>query len=237
MSAKVLFIPHGGGGGGGGEVNDGQNVGTGPGEVYRDKTGTTLNFRTLESQDGSLDISTAGNTVNLEVASVPPLPYIAVGYRDWVPPPNAWLLPFNGDPAEFPPDNLKTVLGEVNGFTLLGGGTGDGGRVEYTGTETRVFRIGITLTTVRPSISFFDSVATYYVGIQGPGGGGFTEIPISRQSERYNIVESDVVVHVEALAELQTGSQVALMATSVAPPLSSGLRVRIDGYSLVITSV
>jgi len=235
VSAKVLFIPHGGGGGGGGEVNEGANVGTGPGDVYRDKTGTTLNFRTLESQDGSLDISTTGNTVNLEVAPAPPLPCAFVGYRGWNPP-GGWVLPLSGQPPVVPPNNLQTVAGALNDFTLLGGPGGLGGRVEYTGTQRRVFSIGFTVTSVRPSFSIFDSIGLFYVGVNA-GGGGFAAIQPSIQRERYNIVESDVVFHVAAITELAPNDQVALMATSTAPSLASGLSLRFDGYSLVITSV
>lgn len=48
-----------------GAVTDAQNVGGGAGEIYRDKTGSTLNFRTLEVGDGALDLMTAGNNVIL----------------------------------------------------------------------------------------------------------------------------------------------------------------------------
>jgi hypothetical protein len=238
VSAKVLFIPHGGGGGGGGEVNEGANVGTGEGKVYKDKTGPTLNFRTLESQDGSLNITPTAPgdfTVNLEVASVPPLPYAFVGWRLWDPP-APWTLPLSGQPPVVPPDNLQTVAaaGALNDFTLLGGGSGLGGRVRYTGTETRSFRIGITATTVRPVFSIFDAIASFYVGVDT--GGGFAQISQSIQRERYNLVEADVVVHVEAIAELAPNDEVALMVGSNAAP-AIGLSLRLDGYTLVVTSV
>ncbi|MCP4244705.1 MAG: hypothetical protein GY772_29530 [bacterium] len=233
MSAKVLFIPHGGGGGGGGEVNEGANVGTGPGKVYKDKTGATLNFRTLESQDGSLNITPtlpADFTVNLEVATNP---YAFIGWRGWDPP-GSWTLPLALDPPVVPPNNLQTVAapGALNDFTLLGGGLG--GRVRYTGTQTRSFRIGITATTVRPVFSIFDAIASFYVGVNT--GGGFSQISQSIQRERYNLVEADVVVHVEAIAELDPNDEVALMVGSNAAP-AIGLALRLDGYTLVVTSV
>jgi len=48
-------------------VTDGANVGTGTGEVFRDKTGTILNFRTLKNNDGSLVITTSGDEVNIDI--------------------------------------------------------------------------------------------------------------------------------------------------------------------------
>lgn len=53
------------GGGGGGEVNTGQNVGGGAGQVFRDKTGTVLNFRTIQNIDGTITVSTAGDLITL----------------------------------------------------------------------------------------------------------------------------------------------------------------------------
>jgi hypothetical protein len=47
-TAKINGIP----GSSGGETNDGNNVGTGTGEVYRDKIGATLNFKTLKEGTG-----------------------------------------------------------------------------------------------------------------------------------------------------------------------------------------
>jgi hypothetical protein len=51
-------------GAGGGEANTGANVGSGEGEVYRDKTGVTLNFRTLK-EDGGINITTDGDEVKI----------------------------------------------------------------------------------------------------------------------------------------------------------------------------
>jgi hypothetical protein len=59
--APLLFV-----GGGGGEVNDGANVG-GFNEVYRDKTGVDLNFRTLQSSDGSVTITQNADDLDLTV--------------------------------------------------------------------------------------------------------------------------------------------------------------------------
>lgn len=52
-----------------GEVNDGANVGTGDGEVFKDKTGVDLNFRTISA--GS-NIAITNNTNDIEVAAVLP---------------------------------------------------------------------------------------------------------------------------------------------------------------------
>lgn len=46
-----------------GAVTDAQNVGGGTGEVYRDKTGSIINLRTLEPTDGAIDIQTYGDVV------------------------------------------------------------------------------------------------------------------------------------------------------------------------------
>lgn len=53
------------GGGGVGEANDGANVGGAAGELYRDKTSTTLNFKTLRSSDASVSITNEADTVDL----------------------------------------------------------------------------------------------------------------------------------------------------------------------------
>lgn len=54
-------------GGGGGEVNTGANVGAGTGLIFRDKTGTTLNFRTVASLVAAITVATAGDVVNLSL--------------------------------------------------------------------------------------------------------------------------------------------------------------------------
>ena len=48
-----------------GEANDGANVGAGTGRVYRDKTGVTLNFRTLieDPANPGITITTEGDTI------------------------------------------------------------------------------------------------------------------------------------------------------------------------------
>lgn len=53
-------------GAGGGETNTGANVGVGAGQIFRDKTGTTINFRTLQSSGATVTITTDGDIVNLE---------------------------------------------------------------------------------------------------------------------------------------------------------------------------
>jgi hypothetical protein len=49
-----------------GKVDSGLNVGDGEG-VFRDKTGTTLNFKTIKSTGSTVDISNLGDEINLEV--------------------------------------------------------------------------------------------------------------------------------------------------------------------------
>jgi hypothetical protein len=46
-----------------------QNVGTGDGLIFRDKTGTTINLRSIQSSGGTVDIVTNGNIINLEATS------------------------------------------------------------------------------------------------------------------------------------------------------------------------
>lgn len=50
--------------GGSGEVNTGNNAGSGA-AIFRDKTGTILNFRSLVSSDGSLNITQNADEVNI----------------------------------------------------------------------------------------------------------------------------------------------------------------------------
>ena len=68
--AELVFVPFGGGGGGG-QNNTGANVGSGPGESFRDKTGVTLNFRTIQSSDDSLAVATAGDEIDLKIDASP----------------------------------------------------------------------------------------------------------------------------------------------------------------------
>ena len=53
-------------GGGGGEANDGANVGGATGQVFRDKTGVDLNFKTFRSSDASVVITNEADTINLQ---------------------------------------------------------------------------------------------------------------------------------------------------------------------------
>jgi hypothetical protein len=50
----------------GGEANIGANVGDGAGEVYRDKTGVTLNFRTLKAMSGNISIVVNGDVIEID---------------------------------------------------------------------------------------------------------------------------------------------------------------------------
>lgn len=50
----------------GGEANDGANVGAGEGNVYRDKTGVTLNFKTLKQGTG---VTITDNADEVEIAA------------------------------------------------------------------------------------------------------------------------------------------------------------------------
>lgn len=54
-----------------GEVNDGLNVGGAVGEIFRDKFGVDLNFRTIESTGGNIDIVTNADTVDINVTFPP----------------------------------------------------------------------------------------------------------------------------------------------------------------------
>lgn len=51
--------------GGAGEANVGANVGSGAGQVYRGKTATTLDFKTLRSSDASVVITNEADTIDL----------------------------------------------------------------------------------------------------------------------------------------------------------------------------
>jgi hypothetical protein len=53
------------GGGGGGTVTGGANVGGAAGRVFRDLTGSTLNFRTIAAGSGTT-VSTVGDTVVID---------------------------------------------------------------------------------------------------------------------------------------------------------------------------
>jgi hypothetical protein len=56
--------------GGGGGITAGDNVGGGPGEVFRDITaGTTFNLRTILSPTGTVSIVTNGDVVELEATA------------------------------------------------------------------------------------------------------------------------------------------------------------------------
>lgn len=66
MSQSRIYNPFvTGGGGGGGESNTGSNVGTGSG-VFRDKTGVTLNFKSIKA-GSNITITPSANEV--EIAS------------------------------------------------------------------------------------------------------------------------------------------------------------------------
>lgn len=54
-------------GGGGGEANTGANVGTGAGQVFRDKIGATLNFKTILTNQAAMNVANNANEVELSV--------------------------------------------------------------------------------------------------------------------------------------------------------------------------
>lgn len=53
---------------GGGEANDGANVGATGAEVYRDKTGSTLNFRKLKAGPGGATVTQVGDEIEIDAA-------------------------------------------------------------------------------------------------------------------------------------------------------------------------
>jgi hypothetical protein len=61
------WILEAGGGGGGGTITGGANVGGGPGQVFQNAAGATLNFRTIASPDASVTVTTVGSQVQLTV--------------------------------------------------------------------------------------------------------------------------------------------------------------------------
>jgi hypothetical protein len=58
-------------GGGGGEVNVGQNVGDGAGQVYKDKSGVTLRFKTIKAGSG---VTVTNNADDVTLATPAPQP-------------------------------------------------------------------------------------------------------------------------------------------------------------------
>ncbi len=50
-----------------GETNDGANVGAGAGQIYRDKTGTTINLKTIAAGSTRLSVTNNANDVTLDV--------------------------------------------------------------------------------------------------------------------------------------------------------------------------
>lgn len=67
-------------GGGAGEANDGANVGTGLGKVYRDKTGTTLNFKSIAAGSGIAVTNGADDvTVDVDIDSLSEITTVDTG--------------------------------------------------------------------------------------------------------------------------------------------------------------
>lgn len=59
-----------------GETNDAANVGGGTGEVYRDKTGTTINLKTINSADSYTDVTNNADTIDVGVDEAALLSYM-----------------------------------------------------------------------------------------------------------------------------------------------------------------
>lgn len=116
--STVSGVPSGGGGGGGGEANTGANVGGATGQVFRNKTGVTLNFKTI-SGSGGIVITDNADTIDIDGSG-------AGGAAAW----SAVLAVGNtsgGTDAEM--THGDTIVGEDGG----GGGLGIGGTLALQG--------------------------------------------------------------------------------------------------------
>jgi hypothetical protein len=69
------------------------------------------------------------------------------------------------------------------------------------------------------------------------GDPDFVQIGSSGQWHRFNIIDCDDVLNVEALVEVAEGDAIALMGTSDAGAASDGLGIQLKGYTLVVTEV
>lgn len=67
--------------GGGGTVTGGTNIGGAPGLVFKQTNGSNLEFRTIRSADGNLQVSTVGDTIMLRNTMTPSANAINVGGR------------------------------------------------------------------------------------------------------------------------------------------------------------
>jgi len=113
--STVSGVPSGGGGGGG-EANTGANVGGATGEVFRNKTGVTLNFKTI-SGSGGIVITNNADTIDIDGSGIS---------SDWATVLAAGNVSGGTDPVITHGD---TIRGEAGG----GGGIGIGGTLALVG--------------------------------------------------------------------------------------------------------
>jgi hypothetical protein len=146
-----------------------------------------------------------------------------------------WVLPKDNATAEIAPDQLETTLDLANDFTLDAGG--NGGRIVYSGADPKTFRVSFNFTAVRPPAISLDARGQFFIGLKPNGDPDFVQLDPSQQFHRFNIIDCDSVISVEALVEVGSGDALALMGTSDAGAASDGLGIQLKGYTLVVTEV
>lgn len=137
-----------------------------------------------------------------------------------------WTLPKNFAAPAVVPNQLEAVLGDAQNFVQDVGIAG--GRLKYTGADTKTFRVTIDFSAYRPA-GPIDAIGHFYLGLNG------VAINPTVQSQRFSIINFNNGLSLSALVTLSTNDVLSLMGTSDAPALGSGLQIKLAGYSLTVT--
>lgn len=204
-------------------------------EVYQKEASFPghLKFRTLVGSS-SINIQQDDTTLFFE-ANLPPAvtDLIEIGYDQW----NGgnWVLPKNNADPVIVPNQLETSIGVSENFVIEAGGAG--GRAQFQGQGPKNVRISMSFTVIRPPEVSLDARGQFFIGLKVPPNPDFEVLPNSQQWKRFNIIDCDDVIHLEALVEMEDETSIALMATSDAGALGSGLGIQLKGYTLTIVEV
>jgi hypothetical protein len=215
------------------KVEGGFNVGDGEG-IFRDKTGTTLNFRTIKSTGSTVEVSTVGDIINLEVTQIPDTNTFVTGFTyDGV---NSHTINLNNGSAytttitTLSASSITATTFYGDGSNLTGLVTTDNyvsGGTYNTGTTSIDFVGTNTATTFSVNVvDLIDDTNTFVTGGTFTSGGtleleknnGINVLPIDFTSTKRLVINSDQSLAISAGRAYLSNTGVSLLSFDNSPP-------------------